>query len=111
NGFFSQKEEHQLIDKIKELSVDIVVAGLGAGKQEQFVLKLKRAGYQGCSFTCGGFIRQEAGSTGDYYPDWINKMKFRAFYRMYKEPHTIKRYAIDYPKNALCFIFKVLSKR
>lgn len=111
NGFFSQKEEHQLIDKIKELSVDIVVAGLGAGKQEQFILKLKTAGYQGCSFTCGGFIRQEAGSNGDYYPDWINNMNLRAFYRMYKEPHTIRRYLLDYPKNVIHFFVRFITKK
>lgn len=111
NGFFSEQEAQQLINHINELSVDIVIAGLGAGKQEQFILKLKRAGYQGCSFTCGGFIRQEAGSAGDYYPEWINRMGLRAFYRMYKEPHTIKRYLLDYPKNAFSFLGKVVSKK
>ncbi len=30
------------------------------------------------------------------------------FYRMYKEPHTIKRYIFDYPINCLSFILNVL---
>ena len=40
-------------------------------------------------------------ATRNYYPEVINRLHLRAFYRMYREPHTIKRYLIDYPSNFL----------
>lgn len=78
-----------------------MLVGLGAGLQERFVLDALRGGFSGVAFTCGGFIRQEADAGERYYPDAINRLHLRAFYRMYREPHTIKRYLLDYPSNAL----------
>jgi N-acetylglucosaminyldiphosphoundecaprenol N-acetyl-beta-D-mannosaminyltransferase len=40
-------------------------------------------------------------ATCQYYPEVINRLHLRAFYRMYREPHTIKRYLVDYPGNFL----------
>lgn len=56
------------------------------------MLKVKEAGFKGIGFTCGGFIHQTAKNEIDYYPAWVNRMNVRFIYRMYKEPHTRKRY-------------------
>ena len=58
--------------------------------QEQFLIKVKRIGYQGIGFTCGGFIHQTSKNEIDYYPAWIDKINLRFIYRMYKEKHTRK---------------------
>ncbi|MEC8522764.1 MAG: WecB/TagA/CpsF family glycosyltransferase [Pseudomonadota bacterium] len=109
DGYFPECEEVEVATEVVNSKPDVVVAGLGAGKQEHFIETLKYQGYQGVSFTCGGFIRQETMSDTEFYPKWINKLKLRAFYRMYREPHTIRRYFIDYPLNATIFLWKKLT--
>ena len=93
NGYF--KGEQEMDDeakKIVSLHPDILIVGMGVIKQEQFLLKVRDAGYQGIGFTCGGFIHQTAQDKAEYYPDWVDKHGLRFVYRMYKEPHTRKRY-------------------
>jgi N-acetylglucosaminyldiphosphoundecaprenol N-acetyl-beta-D-mannosaminyltransferase len=109
NGYFSDCEEGVVAESVINSKADMVVAGLGAGKQEHFIETLKHRGYKGVGFTCGGFIRQETMSDTEFYPNWINTLKLRAFYRMYREPHTIRRYFIDYPLNATIFLWKKLT--
>ena len=94
NGYF--KGEQEMADeakKIVSIQPDILIAGMGIIKQEQFLLKVRGAGYHGIGFTCGGFIHQTAQDKAEYYPDWVDKHGLRFVYRMYKEPHTRKRYA------------------
>lgn len=93
NGYFASEEE---MDKearhISQLNPDFLIVGMGALMQERFLLKVKRAGYEGIGFTCGGFIHQTSKNEIDYYPDWVDKTNLRFVYRMWKEPHTRKRY-------------------
>lgn len=99
HGFFDAQQAAAIQADICLGRADILIAGMGAGLQERFVLNALKAGFTGVAFTCGGFIRQEAMTNGVYYPPAINRMHLRAFYRMYREPHTIKRYMLDYPSN------------
>ncbi|WP_085646626.1 MULTISPECIES: WecB/TagA/CpsF family glycosyltransferase [unclassified Pseudomonas] len=101
NGYFDAAQAEGIRNDICRSAADILIVGLGAGRQEQFEQDALRAGFRGVAFTCGGFIRQEALATRQYYPALINRLHLRAFYRMYREPHTIKRYLIDYPSNFL----------
>lgn len=93
NGYFSSEEE---MDKearhICEVNPDFLIVGMGALMQEKFLLKVKHAGFQGVGFTCGGFIHQTSKNEIDYYPAWVDKTNLRFVYRMWKEPHTRKRY-------------------
>lgn len=94
NGYF--RDEQEMDDeakKIVSLHPDILIVGMGVIKQEQFLLKVRNAGYQGIGFSCGGFIHQTSQDKAEYYPDWVDKHGLRFVYRMYKEPHTRKRYA------------------
>lgn len=99
HGYFSAEQADGIRADICHSEADILIVGLGAGLQEQFEQDALQAGFRGVAFTCGGFIRQEALATRQYYPALINRLHLRAFYRMYREPHTIKRYLIDYPSN------------
>ena len=95
NGYFANVNEmDEEARHIVELNPDFLVVGMGALKQEEFLLRVKNAGYQGVGFTCGGFIHQTAHSETDYYPAWIDWLNLRFLYRMYKEPHTRRRYLI-----------------
>lgn len=96
NGFFSGEQEMKdYAVEIAKAQPDYLICGMGSVIQERFLLLCKEAGYKGVGFSCGGFIRQIAENDNDsYYPAWINRMNLRFLYRMYKEPHTRKRYAI-----------------
>lgn len=93
NGYFTNEEEKDEEAKhIVGLNPDFLIVGMGAIAQERFLLKVKETGFKGIGFTCGGFIHQTASNMIDYYPAWIDRMNLRFLYRMYKEPHTRKRY-------------------
>lgn len=95
NGYFASEEEmNQEAKHITDLNPDFLIAGMGALMQEKFLLKVKHAGYQGIGFTCGGFIHQTSKNEIDYYPAWVDKTNLRFVYRMWKEPHTRKRYLV-----------------
>lgn len=110
HGFFDASQAEDIRADICCSKANILIVGLGAGRQEQFVQDALRAGFGGVAFTCGGFIHQEAMATRNYYPAAINKLHMRAFYRMYREPHTIKRYLINYPGNFL-HLLVMLARR
>lgn len=93
NGYFSSDAEmNKEASHIVELNPDFLIVGMGALMQEKFLLKVKKMGYQGIGFTCGGFVHQTAMNRMHYYPDWVDKMNLRFVYRMYKEKHTRTRY-------------------
>lgn len=93
NGYF---DDDQAIDseikKILDVKPDFVICGMGAVKQENFLLRLKLAGYKGIAFTCGGFISQTSKSSFVYYPRIFDILDLRFVYRIIKERHTRKRY-------------------
>lgn len=91
NGYFTNKEEWNLsISKIIEIAPDYVIVGMGTPLQDQYALDLKRKGYKGIVFTCGGFLRQTSNGI-KYYPDWVNKYNLRGFYRQFNENGIVKR--------------------
>lgn len=95
NGYFANEDEmEQEAKHITELNPDFLIVGMGALMQEKFLLKVKNAGYLGIGFTCGGFIHQTSRNEIDYYPAWVDKTNLRFVYRMWKEPHTRKRYVM-----------------
>lgn len=95
NGYFANEDEmEQEAKHITELNPDFLIVGMGALMQEKFLLKVKNAGYLGIGFTCGGFIHQTSKNEIDYYPAWVDKTNLRFIYRMWKEPHTRKRYVM-----------------
>lgn len=95
NGYFASESEMDVEAKhIAKLNPDFLIVGMGVLIQEKFLLKVKNAGYQGVGFTCGGFIHQTSRNEIDYYPAWVDRTNLRFIYRMWKEPHTRKRYVM-----------------
>ena len=108
NGYFASESEMDVEAKyIAKLNPDFLIVGMGALIQEKFLLKVKNAGYQGVGFTCGGFIHQTSKNEIDYYPAWVDKTNLRFAYRMWKEPHTRKRYLMA----GLLFPAKFIAER
>ena len=93
NGYFSSEEEMNIeAEKIATMNPDFLIVGMGVIMQERFLIKVKKAGFKGIGYTCGGFIHQTAKNEIEYYPEWVDRMNIRFLYRMYKEPHMRKRY-------------------
>lgn len=111
NGFFADKAEREAtIRHIVELNPDFVIVGMGAVLQDVFLTDLKNAGYKGIGFSCGGFFHQTAqNGAARFYPTFFDKINMRYLYRMYKEPHTRKRYfkaAFVFPIEFVLDLFK-----
>jgi exopolysaccharide biosynthesis WecB/TagA/CpsF family protein len=96
DGYFSVEEKKKILNNIIKLNPDYVICGMGTPKQEEFLLELSKAGWNGRGYTCGGFLHQTAQNI-KYYPKWIDLFNLRAFYRVYDEPKLIKRYILEYP--------------
>ncbi len=94
-----------------ELKPDIVICGMGSGRQESFLLELKLQGWQGWGFTCGGYLDQlSRGIT--YYPPWVDASNLRWAYRLAREPGRLwRRYLIDYSYFGLLVCAARISKR
>tara|TARA_B100002003_G_scaffold210813_1_gene206863 strand:+ start:8686 stop:9306 length:621 start_codon:yes stop_codon:yes gene_type:complete len=112
NGFVTQAELREVAKRISHNRVDLVIVSMGAGAQEDFLRLLREYSYNGRAFTSGGFIRQvSTAGRFEYYPKFIKKLGLRAFYRMFREPHTISRYLFEYPKNLVKVLFFYISGR
>lgn len=108
NGYFtSEKSMDTEAEKIVQINPDFLIVGMGALMQEKFLLKVKKQGFRGIGFTCGGFIHQTSKNEIEYYPEWADKLNLRFVYRMYKEKHTRKRYL----QAALLFPAKFIYER
>lgn len=107
NGYFDNSTDRlESLKMIASLNPDIVIAGLGTGRQEKFLIDLGKEGWGGCGFTCGGFIHQTAKSGVKYYPTYINKLHLRWMFRILNEPKLLKRYVFQYP---LALVFIILD--
>ena len=108
NGYFaSEAEMDEEAKHIAGLDPYFLIVGMGALMQEKFLIKVKEAGYNGIGFTCGGFIHQTSKDEIDYYPAWVDKTNLRFLYRMWKEPHTRKRYLMA----GLLFPIRFIAER
>jgi len=108
NGYFkSDIEEQEEMSKILQLQPDFLIVGMGVLKQETFLTQVRKMGFSGTGFTCGGFIHQTSKDEIDYYPKWIDKYNLRFIYRIFKEKHTRKRYL----KAAFVFPFIFLKDK
>jgi len=111
HGYFSSpREKSDFQDSLAALNPDIVVVGMGAVLQEQFLIELRARAWTGTGFTCGGFLHQTAERL-EYYPRLMDKLNLRWVYRMFKDPYVIRRYGLDYPKFLLLFLKDYYSWR
>ena len=110
SGYFKDAQEYdESISKVISLSPNYLIVGMGIVKQEDFLLKARKCGFKGIGFTCGAFITQTANYAKDvdFFPKWAVRYNLRFLYRIYKEPHTRKRYL----KAGLIFPYKFLSAK
>lgn len=105
NGFFDEHTYGLFIDEMVQRQPSILIVGMGAPLQEKLLVDLKRAGWLGLGFTCGGFLHQTAKFDGDYYPSIMNRLNLRWLYRIYDEPKLARRYVVYYPRFIVLFVW------
>lgn len=113
NGYFSsENEKDEVAQSFALVNPDIIVVGMGAKLQEEFLIKVRNKGWSGTGYTCGGFIHQTANVNGlDYYPKFIDSLQLRWLYRMWDEPKLFKRYFLSYPLAAIQILKDALTKK
>ena len=108
DGFGSLEQKARAI---RQLEPDIVVCGMGSGRQESFLLELKAQGWRGWGFTCGGYLDQLSQGMV-YYPTWVDASNLRWAYRLLREPGRLwRRYLIDYTRFGLLVCAARFSRR
>jgi N-acetylglucosaminyldiphosphoundecaprenol N-acetyl-beta-D-mannosaminyltransferase len=78
----------ELVRTIVDLDPDIVVCGMGAPHQEEFLVALAEGGWRGTGFTCGGYLDHLVDGF-DFYPAIVNRLNLRWLYRLAREPRRI----------------------
>tara|TARA_A100001015_G_scaffold279883_1_gene341458 strand:+ start:1658 stop:2359 length:702 start_codon:yes stop_codon:yes gene_type:complete len=92
--------------RIKQSSCTHLLVGMGAPKQERFLNFLLNKNLQCTVLTCGAFLSQTAISKNTkYYPKFFDNLNIRFLYRMFKEPHTVRRYMFNYPAVVFQLLF------
>ena len=86
----------QAADFIAVNQPELVLAGLGMGLQERFLLSLRDRGWQGSGVCVGAFFDRLANPRYDY-PDWSRRRNLRFLGNLVRRPaYYMKRYGLDY---------------
>lgn len=91
-----------IVQEIKESGAKVVIIGMGAPMQDEMAVLLKRAGFVGSVYTCGGFIHQTQ-NTMVSFPTWTNKLGLRWLYRIFTQKGMFTRLIQTYPKFVLTY--------
>ncbi|MDK2865985.1 MAG: N-acetylglucosaminyldiphosphoundecaprenol N-acetyl-beta-D-mannosaminyltransferase [Clostridiales bacterium] len=102
DGYFDEREELRILDRINEVKPDILFTALGAPKQEKWIYKYRKLLNVKVAMGVGGSIDVWAG-TAKRAPKIFQKMGLEWFYRLLKEPTRIGRMML-LPK----FLIKVI---
>lgn len=103
HGYLAESEFGSAVRRIINASADIVIVGMGSGKQEKFVSTLMNYPLAVSAYTCGGFFHQTA-ARPNYYPWFIRKTVLRVIFRMMMERGHWKRIIFLYPKFLYLFV-------
>ncbi len=82
------RPRQELIDWVCRLSPEIVICGMGAPRQEAFLVALADAGWKGVGFTCGGYLDHLCKGF-HYYPALVDRLNLRWLYRLAREPRRL----------------------
>ncbi|MFC1695062.1 WecB/TagA/CpsF family glycosyltransferase [Pseudomonadota bacterium] len=93
-GHGPEKARKYIIDNV----TDLVLVGMGMGRQESYMLHLVDSGWTGAGLCVGGFFTKLANPDLEY-PKWSEKLNLRFLGRLVKEPRRLsRRYFVDYQR-------------
>jgi exopolysaccharide biosynthesis WecB/TagA/CpsF family protein len=92
DGYDALPEPAVLRRELRAANVDLAIVGLGAPRQDLYVLDLAMPGV--LVATCGGWLDQYSGT--DYYPAWAYPLRLNWLVRLVREPRRLwRRYSVD----------------
>lgn len=100
--------EQEMVNKIIASGAKVCVIGMGAPMQDEIAVMLKKSGFVGTAYTCGGFIHQTQEGIISF-PEWTNKLGLRWLYRLFTQSGMFKRLIETYPKFVVTYS-RFLSK-
>jgi N-acetylglucosaminyldiphosphoundecaprenol N-acetyl-beta-D-mannosaminyltransferase len=111
HGYIKGKETC-IADSIVSSGAKVCIIGMGAPAQDEMAVLLKKRGFVGTVYTCGGFIHQVQ-ETMNYYPKWVDKLELRWLYRVFNEKGLLKRILHSFPPFIISyslFLHKIKNK-
>ncbi len=109
HGYIKDCKE-QIIEEVLKSGAKVVIIGMGAPMQDEMAVLLKKAGFIGSVYTCGGFIHQTQNSIVAF-PQWVSKLGLRTFYRIFVQKGIIRRMIETHPKFIYTYTRFLLKKR
>lgn len=109
NGFFSKKDEREIIDKIKKASPSIILVGLGSPKQEKWIYDNMRFTGAKLCIGVGGSFDVMAGEV-KRAPKIFRKFGLEWFYRFITQPSRFLR-MLKLPKFVIKVLFEKIKKK
>ncbi|ADY57527.1 glycosyl transferase, WecB/TagA/CpsF family [Syntrophobotulus glycolicus DSM 8271] len=103
HGYFGKDEEEEIIGRIRNFSPDILLVGLGAPKQEQWIYNHPDLAY--VSMGVGGSFDVLSGQV-KRAPLWVRRLGLEWLYRLVSEPSRFKRQSI-----LPVFVFAILRQK
>lgn len=88
DGFFDEKNELDVLDKINEIKPDILLVGISSPKKEKFLLKYRNNLDATIIINCGGMIDVLAGKE-KLHPKWITTLGLAWLYRIIQDPKRL----------------------
>jgi N-acetylglucosaminyldiphosphoundecaprenol N-acetyl-beta-D-mannosaminyltransferase len=89
---------------------DMILVGMGMGKQERYLLDLAESGWSGIGICVGGFFDKLANPNLEY-PAWSEKTRLRFLGRLMREPRRLsRRYFVDYQQFIKMYLMHVLNR-
>ena len=108
HGYIEGKE-NEIADLIIQSDARICIIGMGAPMQDKMAVLLKKKGFIGTVYTCGGFIHQtQEGMVS--FPEWTNKLGLRWLYRIFTQKGMLKRLVQTYPKFVVTYSWFLMCK-
>lgn len=106
HGYISDCKQ-EIIREIINSGAKVCIIGMGAPMQDEMAVLLKRAGFVGSVYTCGGFIHQTQ-ETIISFPEWTNKLGLRWLYRIFTQKGMFMRLTETYPKFVVTYVWFLL---
>lgn len=91
SGYFSEKEESQMIDEINQLKVEVLIVGMGVPMQELWIYKNKDKFKTVKIVIAGGAIIDFISGNVKRAPVWIQKIGLEWLFRFAQEPKRLFR--------------------
>lgn len=108
HGFIKDIKD-DVIQKIINSGAKVAVIGMGAPMQDDLAICLKKAGFVGTVYTCGGFIHQTTDKMASF-PNWANKLGLRWLYRIFTQKGVFKRFMQCIPLFVVTYSWFLLTK-